>query len=52
LIEKLLKSFFLPKTKKSFKKLWNPFWVIINDNMLKFHNDDKRKKISTKIFNH
>ncbi len=51
LFEKLLKSLFLPKTKKSFKKLWKPFWLIINDDMLKFHNNDKRKKISEKIFN-
>ncbi len=49
LIEKLLKSFFLPKTKKSFKKLWNTFWIIISDNMLKFHNNDKRKTISKKV---
>lgn len=47
-LEKILKSIFLPRTKSSFKNLWNPFWVIINDNMLKFHDDDKREKISKK----
>lgn len=45
LIEALLKYIFLPKTKKSFKKLWPSFWIIISDDMLKFHNDDKRKII-------
>jgi hypothetical protein len=44
-----LKSIFIPKTKKSFKEIWKPFWVIINDNMLKFHNNDKRKKIRDTI---
>lgn len=47
--EKLLKLIFLPKTKKSFNKLWKPFWVVINDNMLKFHNNDKRKEIRDSI---
>lgn len=47
--EKILKSIFLPKTKKSFIKLWKPFWVIINDNMLKFHDKDKREKIRNMI---
>lgn len=48
--EKLLKSIFLPRTKKSFQKLWKPFWVVISDTMLKFHNQDKRKKIKNFIF--
>jgi len=47
--EKLLKSIFLPRTKKSFQKLWKPFWIVISDTMLKFHNTDKRKKIRDKI---
>jgi predicted nucleotidyltransferase len=51
LLENILKSIFLPKTKKSFKSLWNSFWVIINDNMLKFHNNDIREKIRNKIIN-
>lgn len=49
-LEKLLKTIFLPKTKKAFIKLWKPFWVIINDDMLKFHDKDKRKKITNMIF--
>ncbi|MFA5917098.1 MAG: hypothetical protein WC850_02580 [Candidatus Gracilibacteria bacterium] len=49
LLEKFLKSIFIPKTKKSFKEIGKPFGVIINDNMLKFHNNDKRKKIRDTI---
>jgi len=51
LFENIIKSIFLSKTKKSFKTLWKPFWVIINDDILKFHNDDKRKVIRDNIIN-
>lgn len=47
--DKLLKNIFLKKTKKGFQKLWKPFWVIINDNMLKFHDKDVRKKVRKKL---
>jgi len=43
--EYILKKIFLPKTLRSYKKLGKPFWVIITDSILKFHNHDKRKKI-------
>lgn len=45
LIDKILKKIFLPKTLKHFEKLWKPYWIIINDNMLKFHDDDKREEV-------
>ena len=45
IINKLLRKIFLPKTLKSFKKLWYPFWIIISDDILKFHDRDRRKKI-------
>lgn len=48
-IEKSLKFFFLPKTKKSFLKLWKPFWVVITNNILKFHNNDRRKEIRDSV---
>ena len=51
LLESLLKSLFLPRTKKSFQKLGKPFWVEISDTILKFHNTDRRKEIRDKIFN-
>jgi len=50
IFESCLKFFFLPRSKKSFQKLWKPFWVIISDNMLKFHDKDKRKEIREIIF--
>ncbi len=48
-LEKLLQTIFLPRTKKSFQKLWKPFWVIISPTMLKFHDRDKRKEIRDEI---
>lgn len=48
-INKIIKKIFLPKTIKSYKKLWKPFWVIINDNLLKFHDKDKRKEIKSNL---
>lgn len=50
LIESICKALFLWKTKKSFQKLWKPYGVIITDDILKFHNKDRRKEISSSIF--
>ena len=47
--EFFFKKIFLPKTIKKFYALWKPFWVIIRDTMLKFHNKDKRKEIRNAI---
>lgn len=47
--EKLIKWVFFSRTKKSFQKLWKPFGVIISDDMLKFHNKDRRKEIRDSI---
>ena len=47
----LFKKIFLPKTLKHFEKIWKPFWVIINDDLLKFHNNDIRKKIRDDLLN-
>lgn len=44
-INNFLKKIFLQKTIKHYEKIWKPYWVIINDNLLKFHNWDIRKKI-------
>jgi len=49
-INNLLKKIFLQRTIKTHEKLGKPFWVIINDDMLKFHNNDIRKKISKNIW--
>lgn len=48
-IDKILKDIFLPKTLKHYNKIWKPYWVIINDNMLKFHNWDIRQKIKEEL---
>lgn len=37
------------KTKKHYEKLWKPYGIIINDTLLKFHNNDIRKKIAKNI---
>ena len=49
-INNFLKNIFLPKTIKTYKTLWKPFWVIINNDMLKFHNNDIRKEVSENIW--
>lgn len=48
-LEKLLKKIFLKKTIKTYEKLKKPFWVIINNDMLKFHDKDIRKDISKNL---
>jgi hypothetical protein len=48
-LNNLFKKIFLPKTLKHYQKIWKPFWVIINDKILKFHNWDIRKKIASKF---
>lgn len=48
-IEKICKYIFLSKTKKSFHALWKPFGVIISDDILKFHDKDRRKIIKEEI---
>lgn len=48
-INQIIRFFLLPKTLKSYNKLWNPEGIIVSDTMLKFHNEDKRKKIRDTI---
>ena len=50
LFDVVLKRIFLPKTKKSFTKLEKPFWVVISDDLLKFHDKDIRKKIKSILY--
>lgn len=42
-IDSVLKMLFLPKTLKHYEKIWHPYWVIITDHLLKFHNGDIRE---------
>ena len=48
-INKLLKNLFLPRTLKHYEKIWKPYWIIINDNILKFHDNDIRKQIKREL---
>lgn len=50
ILDNICKKILLPKTLKSFKKLWYPFWVIISDTMLKFHDQDRRKQIKKDLW--
>ena len=46
-IEKFFKFFLEKRALKKKNKIKNNFWVIISDEVLKFHNNDKRKDILT-----
>lgn len=48
-LNNIFKKIFLPKTLKHYEKLWKPFWIIINDDLLKFHDNDKRKDIMKEV---
>ena len=50
--DKILKKIFLPKTLNHFERIWKPYGVIINDDLLKFHNWDIRQEISKKLNNY
>lgn len=49
LLDKLLKTMFLAKTLKHYYSLWKPYGVIINDDLLKFHDNDIRVKIQGEL---
>jgi len=46
----LLKKIFLPRTQKSYEKLWKPYGIRIGKHILKFHNNDRRQEIQEHIF--
>ncbi|MDD2907069.1 MAG: hypothetical protein PHH98_00360 [Candidatus Gracilibacteria bacterium] len=48
-VDYLIKIIFLPKTLKHFEKLGKPYGIIINDDLLKFHDNDIREKIKKEI---
>jgi len=49
ILDKIVKKLLLPKTLSHFEKIWKPYWVIINDDLLKFHNNDIRQEIKKEI---
>ncbi len=46
---RIIRYFLLPRTERSYAKLWQPEWVIISDSMLKFHDKDRRSEIRDTI---
>jgi predicted nucleotidyltransferase len=42
--ESLIRRMWLPKTLRSYQKLGKPWWVVISDTMLKFHDQDVRRE--------
>jgi len=49
LLDNLIKNIFKIKTISHYNNLNKPYGIIINDNMLKFHDNDIRKQISKKL---
>jgi hypothetical protein len=45
----LFKKIFLPRTLKHFNKINKPYWIIISDVMLKFHNWDIREQTKKEL---
>lgn len=43
LFENRIKKLWLPKTLTTYDKLGKPWWVVITDTMLKFHDNDQRR---------
>lgn len=48
-IDRVIEYVFLPKTLKNYEKLWKPTGVVVSDNMLKFHDQDRRVEIRDEI---
>ncbi len=48
-INNIIRHFLLPRTQKTYQQIWKPEWVIISDQMLKFHDSDRRKIIRDTI---
>ena len=44
-LNNLIRHFLLPRTLRSYERIWKPEWVIISDQMLKFHDRDRRNEI-------
>lgn len=48
-LDKICKKLFIKRTLNKYVLLKKPYWIIINDNMLKFHPKDIRKKIKKEL---
>ena len=49
ILEQYLQYFLFPRTLKRYKQLGKPWWVILSEHMLKFHDQDKRIQIRDTI---
>jgi len=49
IFETICKNIFLPKTLAHKKKLWDPWGLIIDDHILKFHDKDTRLEIRDRL---
>jgi len=45
----IIKKVFYKRTYNKYLELWKPFWITITEDILKFHNNDKRKTIRNNI---
>lgn len=52
ILDSFFKTIFLPKSLAHKKRLWDPIGIIISDDILKFHDNDKRIKIRATLLNH
>jgi predicted nucleotidyltransferase len=50
LLEEVIKYIWLPRTMKTYEMLGKPWWVVISDTMLKFHDNDQRKVYRERYF--
>ncbi|MBP7773959.1 nucleotidyltransferase domain-containing protein [Candidatus Gracilibacteria bacterium] len=49
LFESIIKKLWSPKTLKTYENLGKPWGVVISDTMLKFHDNDQRRKYREKL---
>lgn len=50
LFESIIKKLWLLRTMKTYEKLGKPWWVVISDTMLKFHDNDQREVYRDTLF--
>lgn len=48
-VENLLKALFLPKTLREYERLGKPWGIVISDEFLKFHPEDRRIEIREEV---
>lgn len=48
-LNSLIRHFLLPHTLRTYEKMWRPEWVVISDQILKFHDRDRREVIRDTI---